>query len=135
MDFKAHCYSKTTDKIIVCKERKRKIVFYNNNEREVEKIKVDGCQITEGERCDYLVHFHLYQNFIELKGEDIPRAIEQLKASMQQLKQRGRRIKCYIISSRSPLSSAAIQKIQLQFYKRYQAELKIKNQIIKVEID
>ena len=42
-----------TDKLLVVKENKCKCVFSNPNQHLLTKIKVDGCQITDGIRCDY----------------------------------------------------------------------------------
>ena len=43
------------DKILVCQENKRKFVMHNNSGRNLLKIRVDGCLITSGTRCDFAV--------------------------------------------------------------------------------
>ena len=135
MNYKKECVERSTNKKIVCEEHKRKIVFINNNKRVVEKIQVDGCQITDGIRCDCLVNFGKIQNFIELKGKNIKHAIEQLKRSIKILGQKDNQIMCYIISSRSPVSSAEILNLKLSLKREFKADLKIKNDKIEVQIN
>lgn len=84
--FKQACTWEVTDKLLVVKENKCKCVFSNPNQHLLTKIKVDGCQITDGIRCDYLILDHCHNEyFVELKGKDLPHAVEQLEASIQQL--------------------------------------------------
>ncbi len=135
MEYKEECLERTRNKIIVCEENKRKIIFYNNNARIVEKIKVDGCQITEGVRCDYLVNFAKIHNFIELKGKDIKHAKEQIVRTMKVLSKKNYEKRCYIVSSRSPSTSPNIQNLKLEFKNKYNANLYQKNNIIEVVID
>ncbi len=134
MEYKKECLIKTRNKIVVCKENKRKIIFINNNKRNVEKIKVDGCQIKEGKRCDYLVNFNEIQNFIELKGENIKYALKQIEITINILGISSDKKNCYIISSRSPLSATDIQNYKLLFKRKFKADLFIKNNKIEVEI-
>ena len=84
--FKQACTWEVTDKLLVVKENKCKCVFSNPNQHLLTKIKIDGCQITDGIRCDYLILDHCHNEyFVELKGKDLPHAVEQLEASIQQL--------------------------------------------------
>jgi len=132
---KSKCILRLTDTRIKCEEKKRKIVFYNPSRISVSKIIVDGCQITKGVRCDFLVTYGETENFIELKGEDIRHAFEQLIATINVLGDEN----CvnrnsYIISSRCPLTSPEIQNKKLLFKKKYNSNLIIKNKSIEVEI-
>jgi hypothetical protein len=128
MEMKKKCIELSTDSKIKCEENKRKIIFDNRKREIVEKIIVDGCQITEGVRCDFLVRHKKREFFVELKGEDIQHAFDQLKNSINLLgsgdcKERN----CYVISSRSPLVSAEIQNIKLQFIRKFNSQLIVKN--------
>lgn len=70
--FKQACTWEVTDKLLVVKENKCKCVFSNPNQHLLTKIKVDGCQITDGIRCDYLILDHCHNEyFVELKGKDL----------------------------------------------------------------
>ena len=78
--FKQACTWEVTDKLLVVKENKCKCVFSNPNQHLLTKIKVDGCQITDGIRCDYLILDHCHNEyFVELKGKDLPHAVDNWK--------------------------------------------------------
>ncbi len=66
MHFKKECVDTTNDRIIVCQENKSRIAFLNEGQKEVSKIIIDGCQIQEGLRCDYLILEDDKENYIEL---------------------------------------------------------------------
>ncbi len=135
MEYKDKCSLLSTDSKIKCEENKRKIIFNNSKRESVRKITVDGCQITDGLRCDYLIAHNINEYFIELKGEDIKHAFEQLKNSINILgaKDCVKRI-CFVISSRSPLISAEIQNIRIQFKRKYKSDLIVKNNNFEVEL-
>jgi hypothetical protein len=79
-------YPPDTRKQIVCSENKSKITFLNSGSFLVAKIKIDGCVIKDNNvrKCDYLV---LCSNekmaiFVELKGNHVADAIEQIEATL-----------------------------------------------------
>ncbi|WP_461641383.1 hypothetical protein [Labilibaculum euxinus] len=128
MEIKKECTLSTTDSKIKCEENKRKIIFINKNRDNVDKITVDDCQITSGLRCDYLVKHAKKEYFVELKGEDIKHAFQQLARSISILGSDDCQLrKCFVISSRSPLASAQIQNVRLQFKRKYSSDLIVKN--------
>lgn len=135
MEIKEECVKVSNNSKIVCEENKRKIVFNNSSNKNVSKILVDGCQITEGIRCDYLITFNTDEHFVELKGKDITHAFKQLIRTITLLKNStcNNRVS-YIISSRSPLVAASIQVERLKFRKKYQSELIVKNNNYQVKI-
>ncbi|MFN7414725.1 MAG: hypothetical protein ACK5RT_12605 [Dolichospermum sp.] len=59
----------------------------NDNGKEICKIKVDGCLIKEGERCDYLILACEDKSafFVELKGHDLQKAVGQIDSSLTKL--------------------------------------------------
>lgn len=133
--FKQACTWEVTDKLLVVKENKCKCVFSNPNQHLLTKIKVDGCQITDGIRCDYLILDHCHNEyFVELKGKDLPHAVEQLEASIQQLSAPNHTIKkkAIIVSSRNPSNDTSVQRAKAMFKKKYEVELIPKN--IQIEI-
>lgn len=133
MEIKKKCIESSTDSKIKCEENKRKIIFDNRRREIVEKIIVDGCQITEGIRCDFLVRHKKREFFVELKGEDIKHAFDQLKNTIGIIGSNDCiERNCYIISSRSPLASAEIQNIRLQFIRKYKSQLIVKNNSFEV---
>ena len=135
MEIKEECVEVLNTSKIVCEENKRKIVFNNLSNSNISKIKVDGCQITEGIRCDYLITFNNDEHFVELKGKDVTHAFKQLIRTINLLKNSSctNRVS-YVISSRSPLTSPEIQVQRLKFIKKYQSKLIVKNSNYQVSI-
>lgn len=76
--------------IVVCSDRNSSTNYrYNNTSRNrLTKYTVDGCLITIEERCDYLLINcnQLKSFFIELKGSDLSKAIDQIDSSITRLK-------------------------------------------------
>jgi hypothetical protein len=73
---------------IVCKENKTEITFHNPMGKTVEKIKIDGGVIKDAtvKKCDYLVSCLDIKIpiaiLVELKGNKVRTAIEQLSATL-----------------------------------------------------
>lgn len=118
------------DKRIVLSENKSKITFLNLNQRDIERVQVDGCVLKEGIKCDYmLIEDTEMEHYIELKGSDIDHAIAQLITTITKLSKCSKsHVKCaYIISTRCPLTTTKIQAQKLLFKKNYNSHLIIKN--------
>jgi len=101
--FDDRCVCQTNDSNISFRENGRSIVFRNPRRDEYYKVRIDGCVITEGERCDDFLYGKEdpYDRYVELKGSDIPHAINQLRSSIIWVKRHcnvGKAIKAYIIS-------------------------------------
>ena len=119
------CISTINDKIIVFSDKQSKAAFrlLNENQRKIEKCKVDDCLIKEKtvNKCDWLAIIAIETKkelenktekeiYIELKGKDIPHAVKQLCSSVEILTKDKKSKKLgYIIGTRSPLNSAEIQ--------------------------
>lgn len=135
MEIKENCLSRSNDTKIKCEEKSRKIVFTNTKKLTVDKILVDGCQITDGSRFDYLIKLENREYFVELKGQDLRHAFEQLKNSITLLGQSTCLDRSsYVISSRSPLASSEIQVARLRFLRYYKSDLIVKNNNLKVNL-
>lgn len=78
MNIPDKCKNQTKAKRIPLKEKGICLHFINDSCRDVIKIRVDGCAITEGMRCDYLVLCNKHEYFVELKGSDIGHAVDQI---------------------------------------------------------
>lgn len=133
---KEECTIRNNNKLIVFQENKSKLTIENKDEVEGCKIIVDGCEITEGLRCDFIYLIKDLELFIELKGQHLEHAIEQLKATINKLSQnpKTKKKKSFVICTRSPLSSASIQNLQVRFRKHYNSELIIKSTPFKYKI-
>lgn len=87
-----NCEKIVSDRIIVLKEKKNKSLYraVNNQERNVSKYEVDGCIYKAGTnetRCDFLLETNQILYFIELKGSNIQKGLEQVLVSIKDLKQ------------------------------------------------
>ncbi|WP_413172493.1 hypothetical protein [Anabaena azotica] len=78
----------------------------NDKDKEICKIKVDGCLIKEGEKCDYLIISCEDKSafFVELKGHDLKKALGQIDSSITKLKDEIQEFKLYarIVLNRNP---------------------------------
>jgi hypothetical protein len=95
----------------------------------VEKIEVDGCAITEGVRCDWLLRLDDVTSkeevYVELKGRGVPHAIQQLRGSIDRLSEKKHRRpkRAIIVFTRNPMSGTDIQIHQAKFLKSFGATL------------
>lgn len=126
---KEECTITNKNKLVVFQENRSKLIIENIDEVEGSKIIVDGCEITEGLRCDFMYLIKDIEFFIEVKGQHLDHAISQLKTTINKLSQNPKKAKkkSFIICTRSPLSSASIQNLQVKFRKNYNSELIIKS--------
>ena len=80
------CRETSNKKIFVYEEKRSKLSLLNINEIESISVIVDGCEINDNSiRCDYLHCANGVERFIELKGQDLLHAIDQIKATINRL--------------------------------------------------
>jgi len=135
ISFKSECEEITKKKKISIKESRTKstILFNNPREFEVKKIQVDGCQITDNrlKKCDYMLIITNteVEYFIELKGQNLNRAIEQIESTINQLSQnpKSHLKKCFIITTKRPATAPKIQRLKDKFRANFNSELIVKN--------
>lgn len=120
---------KCFDHLLSCEENGRKfsIQLPKKSAETFCRVKVYGCVIPKDssqERCDFMFcrcsNEELY--FTELKGTDVQKAFSQIKSTIDfarpKLKFKPEQVSGFIIVSRCPLSSAAIQKMRNEFKKK-----------------
>lgn len=124
-----NCRETSKNKIFTFEEQRSKLILQNKDEVESTKVYVDGCEITEGLRCDYLHLAKEIEFYIELKGQDLLHAIKQLERTIKELGINSKQQKrvCYVICTRSPLASTEIQHYDRQFRVKYNSKLVIKS--------
>jgi hypothetical protein len=124
-----NCRTTSNDSIFVFGEKRSILRLANPDRVSSTKITVDGCEITEGIRCDYLHLAKGLEIFIELKGQDLNHAIAQIERTIILLSSdaRKQRKTSYIICTRSPMASTEIQNFDKQFRKKYNSRLIIKS--------
>lgn len=122
------CTTFTKNAIEKFEEKRSALIINNRGRRELLRVQVDGCAIVEGKKCDWLLIDKETgtEIFIELKGADVGEAVKQIYASVVVLTKRPKKKFGYIVCTRSPLSSPAIQLLQKEMLKKHSLSLKIK---------
>ncbi|MEM6265825.1 MAG: hypothetical protein AAGI38_25205 [Bacteroidota bacterium] len=137
MRFKPHCFEIVSDKLIVFSENKRKLTLENSQKVEVTKVTVDGCEITSSAlKCDFMAVTSNMEYFVELKGSNVKHAFKQLESSIHLLSEDkvNTTKRCYVISTKSPLTSTQIQIEGKRFKKNYNAVLKVRSNSYKEKL-
>lgn len=83
-------FIKQKNKIVTCSDKKSstKYIYENNSLDELSKYFVDGCLVAdEGSKCDFLLLncSKKISYFIEMKGSDLIKAVEQIDRSIDLL--------------------------------------------------
>lgn len=122
-------------------ENGRKFVLITDNWEKVQKVKVDGALIYEQttEKCDYFFFYNpdLKEKkreayFVELKGKNISKAINQIMTTLQLFIREGIMThislqKAFVVSSRVPQTDRKIEKLKEDMKKNHKCPVKIKN--------
>lgn len=137
MNIPAECISHCTDSNIRFEENKRAIVFLNPARKPCQRVDVDGCAITEGPRCDkLLIDWRGHEYFVELKGNDISKAIDQIMTTIPKLHVAGASIQAFIISTNCAHSyMTKRQKAQKLLYNQYGATLTVRERRHEVSLN
>ena len=114
---------------IVCEEKQTKITFRNMARETVAKIRIDGCVIAGNtvKKCDYLLLYAEIKKavFVELKGNKVMTAIEQLAATLdnaiikEPLKQYDKRAYAVVTKYPTPRANTSIQNALSGFNKKH----------------
>lgn len=132
-----HCSQKRTDAKIAVAENGKTFRLDNRHHREIIQVKVDGCLITDRERCDWLFEILPPPEaplpkqrvfYVELKGKNIEKAVDQIRSTIEYTKHQyaAYRKEAYIVSSRVPAASPSSQQKQAQLKRDYATSLVIK---------
>jgi DNA-binding protein YbaB len=122
------CEKIITDVEINLSENRSNITFINKNKEDIRKVTVDGCAITQGIRCDWLlIRPDDKEFFVELKGSDLKHAYEQIERSIKQIAKDCyiREKNIYIVMSKYPSKPPALQFMQRYFQDTYKATLMV----------
>lgn len=124
------CRITSNNKFFVFSEQRSQLTLKNKDEVKSTKIHVDGCEIDDdGIRCDYLHLAKEIEIYIELKGQDLLHAMNQIQRTIKILgsKKKGQVRVCYIICTRSPLATTEIQHYGRYFKAKYNSKLVIRS--------
>lgn len=115
----ARCVKLKSDSRIVFSEKKSKVTFVNPEHNTYRAIQVDGCVFNaeDGQKCDNLLESVEYadQYFVELKGGDSNKAVEQLKDTIDKMPARlvgAKRMAFAVFSNTCPKNDTKRQAIQ-----------------------
>ena len=121
-DIPARCVKLKSDSLIVFSEKKSKITFVNPEHNTYRAIQVDGCVFNaeDGHKCDKLLESEVYadQYFVEIKGGDSNKAVEQLKDTIERLPPRlrgAKRMAFAVFSNTCPKNDTKRQAIEKSF--------------------
>ena len=129
------CISETTDSIIRFQEKRSVIRFHNPERHTYKRIQVDGCAIHDGEKCDNMLCSadECEERYVELKGSDIPHAIEQLRATITRLGEFDNKRHAYVVCTKvAPQITTTIQRAKVEFLRRFKSELIIKETPVEI---
>lgn len=139
----SNCNKLLTNKNITCGEKGKKIIFINNGLIPINKVKVDDCYQTEGNKCDYLFEI-LSANksnvqkvyYVEFKGCRLDDALEQLISTINHCKSIHQNVSKIAVAvlSRNPKNSTGIQNMKTKLFKLTNSMPIIKNNIVEINI-
>ncbi|WP_374448184.1 hypothetical protein [Providencia sp.] len=121
------CKPDCKDKIIKVSENKSSFVIDNSARTSIEVVKVDGCKITSGIRCDWLFidNDTKKETFVELKGSCIEHGFNQIRETIKVLSKYDKEKNGVIVCTRCPLNDTQIQRLKI---KARHAKFKLKIQ-------
>ena len=119
----------------VVRENKRSARFRNPKIKRVKVliVTVDGGMITTGIRADFVVaHRELVDVIVELKGSDVPKAIEQIRATVpvwRRHKLAGANHAALVVRGKGihPMTSLQTEKLTRRFEKDFRMKLLIES--------
>lgn len=124
------CRKISNQKIFVYEENRSKLTLENTDRIDSISIVVDGCEINDDSlKCDFMHIAKEIEFYIELKGQDIEHAVDQIKCTIKRLSSdpQNKQKKTYIICTRSPLSSTKVQNYKYHFKKNYNSDFILKS--------
>ena len=125
-----NCKNISTQKLFVYQEMRSKLTLENVDNIESTSIKIDGCEINDDSiRCDFMHIAKGIEFYIELKGQDLEHALNQIKSTILRMSANIKKADkiSYIICTRSPMSSSEIQNHKVEFRKKFNSRLEIKS--------
>lgn len=111
-NFENHkCADCNNNKVIVAKENRCKFVLNNINKEKICKIRIDGCYLLSGRKCDYLILAcnSKISYLIELKGSSFWDAIDQIVESLNKLENS---LNGFVINARIVLTKVNVPNIK-----------------------
>ncbi|MDM1043703.1 hypothetical protein HX004_00400 [Myroides sp. 1354] len=122
----ARCKETDSRSKFVFRENGRKLTLINSSNEESTMIKIDGCHIQNSKACDFMLVTPNYDFYIELKGQDVNKALEQVIETIEVVgKTTKNSRKAYVICSKVPKTDTSIQMKKKTLKHRYACDLEI----------
>lgn len=132
------CLKVINHSFVKIEENQSTAVFRNPERKTYHVVSIDGCVITDGARCDYLVtEVGSVSVFVELKGKDVAYACEQLHATASNRDVSGlieERIGFLVVCSKYPRFDSFVAKAKTRFAKQYKAGFHVVSRRAEVDI-
>lgn len=131
------CVTETNHPVIKFEEKKSIVRFNNPQRLTYKRVAVDGCALKDGVKCDNMLCSadEREEHYVELKGQDIKHAIEQLATTIVKLGEYDSRRYAYVSCTKvAPLIRTDIQNAYIRFKKKYNSSLVIKSSPVEVNL-
>jgi len=123
------CIDHSRSDPISAADDKVEIKFSNPDAHNVEKVRVDGCAIKEGAKCDWLIVCRDLSicHFVELKSKsNVEHGHTQLKSSISHPVIKsfigGLKRRCWLVTSQRHPNSPELQQLKRHYKKDYQSQ-------------
>jgi len=140
LDFNS-CSEISNDKIVQGKQHSKSIRLINPAQKVIHKITIDGCVVSDQKtkRCDLLFEVEDVEPkaiYVELKGKNIPHAVEQLKSTLSLLSNKHKKHKkyCYVICSYVPKGGPLIANLKVCFKRKFNADFFIREHTFELNV-
>ena len=126
-------YKKQCGSIAICLENGKK--FTLNNATTFLKVQIDGGVLSlndKATRCDFLLFKEenlkrLIEIFVELKGTDVPKALEQLEGSIQMFGKSSNQYAMAVVTKMIPMTAIQRKINDLTKKKKVKLHIKVKS--------
>jgi hypothetical protein len=131
------CTTETNNSIEKFEENRSVIKITNKSKRLLLRHKVDGCLVTDGIKCDWMLVDKETKTeiYIELKGSDISHAVSQICATVDKLSDTPSKKWGYVICTRCPMSTTQVQTASKKVAKSHSLILRVKKTIHEESIE
>jgi hypothetical protein len=112
------CVDRIAHSRVTVSEKGKTVTFKNPHNLTFEKVRVDGCLVTEGARADWIVtKVGVASAVVELKGRDVAHAIDQLFATVDNQKCKElleRPVKLLVVCAKYPSFDTMVARAQIR---------------------
>lgn len=133
----AACIAETNNSIEKFEENRSAFKIHNKKRIKLSRRKVDGCLISDGIKCDWLLVDEKSKTeiYIELKGCDIEHAVKQICKTVEILSNEAAKKWGYVICTRSPMSATEIQRATKSVARSHGLSLRVRKTVHEEDIE